>query len=115
MWKNKISHSIIRLGLWFLVKRNPQIIPRLAPLEGKIFLLEAEDRGKKYYLLVQKKGLKLVSETNRYDVLIRGKWSALRGLLDQRFDADELFFGGHLQIEGDIEAATHLKNILSHL
>lgn len=122
MWKilhflpQGIHNFIMRILLFILIRRNPQVSLRLTEINGKIFLLEAIDIGKKYFLKVDNSTIRVLSrETEKPDVLIKGSFSTFAGFLLNRIDPDEAFFNRDLRIENGLELALYLKNVLGNL
>lgn len=111
-----IHNIIMKILLFILIRRNPQVSLRLKDINGKIFLLEAVDINKKYFLKIDNSMIKVLSErVENPDVLIKGSFSTFSGLLMNRIDPDEAFFNRDLQIESGLEFALYLKNVLGNL
>jgi len=115
MLKNKISYLVLRLALFYLVKRNPEAAKRLSNIDGKVFEVVLEDQGSRYFILIKGNRFKMISRSPASDGKISGKTDAFIGLIRKRYDPDELFFKRQLTIEGDIGLVTYLKNTLAHL
>jgi predicted lipid carrier protein YhbT len=93
---------------------RPRFRARLKELKGKVFLFEALDIGKGFYLIIKDDDLE-VRPHYAYDpdVTMRGEVKVLLGLLLGRVDPDTVFFSRRLEINGDTAAAILFKNILS--
>lgn len=115
MLKNKISYLVLRLALFYLVKRNPEAARRLSDIDGKVFEVVFQDQGSRYFILIKDNRFKVVSHASNPNGKISGKTDAFIGLIRKRYDPDELFFRRQLTIEGDIGLVTYLKNTLAHL
>ena len=133
--KEKIEESIIEklavplkvMPLWMeatalgvfidkILRDNPRLAGRLCELKGKLFLFEATDLKKAFYLLIEEAGVKVIPHsTKEPDVVMKGEFKTLCGLLVGKEDADTVFFSRKLQISGDTAAALHLKNILNSM
>jgi predicted lipid carrier protein YhbT len=114
MLKNKLFYLVLRFGLFWMTKKNPSAAERLSEINGKVIVLDIINLKAKYFLLIKDKKIKLIPGQKHFDVFIKGKSSTFIGLLTHRLDADELFFTRKIHMEGDIETATYLKNILAH-
>ncbi|MBI4744761.1 MAG: SCP2 sterol-binding domain-containing protein [Actinobacteria bacterium] len=111
-----IHNIIMKILLFILIRRNPQVSLRLKDINGKIFLLEAVDINKKYFLKIDNSMIKVLSKgVENPDVLIKGSFSTFAGFLLNRIDPDEAFFNRDLQIESGLEFALYLKNVLGNL
>jgi len=115
MLKNKLSYIVLRLALFYFVKRNSQAAKRLSEIDGKVFKVGLEDQKNHYFLLVKDNRFKVIQAVEMVDATISGKTGAFIGLIRKRYDPDELFFKRQLTIEGDIGLVTYLKNTLAHL
>ena len=106
----------VRLFLFLWVSRRTLFKERLKEIEGKIFLLDAMDIGKHYYLSVKNSKLTLLSMPHfKPHVVMKGDFVTLTGLFFKRFDPDSALFSRKLKIEGDIQTAVCFKNILANL
>jgi len=98
------------------VTSRPGVPEKLKALDGKVFLFEALDIGKGFYLFMRDGDIKVVVHTNRKpDVVMRGEVKVLSDVFLGRVDPDTVFFSRRLEITGDTAAAIHLKNILASL
>ena len=99
-----------------VLKDNPRLAGRLGELEGKTFLFEATDVKKSFYLKIEAKRVRVIPYMSKEpDVVMKGEFKTLCGLLIGKEDADTVFFSRKLQINGDTAAALHLKNILNSI
>jgi predicted lipid carrier protein YhbT len=99
-----------------IVEGNPRFKKRLKELSGKVFLFEARDIGKSFYLNIKKDDIKVIPHmTGEPDVVMRGETKVLLGLLLGKEDPDTVFFSRRLEISGDTAAAILFKNILADL
>ncbi|MFQ5456709.1 MAG: SCP2 domain-containing protein [Nitrospirota bacterium] len=110
-------HSIsLKVILYMIIKRYPDLRDRLICLEGKRFMMVARDIQKRYYIDIENSILKSnYKKRLTPDVIIEGNFYDLIGLLIKRRDADSLFFSRRLRIEGDIEASVYFKNLLDSI
>ncbi|HLC19276.1 MAG TPA: SCP2 sterol-binding domain-containing protein, partial [Thermodesulfobacteriota bacterium] len=89
-----------------VVDRNPRFSGKLSDIDGKVFLFEATDIGKKFYLHVKDGDIKLrVHMPGSPDVVMRGEVSVLLGVFLGKEDPDTVFFSRRLEITGDTAAA----------
>ncbi len=103
------------LGLFLahVVENNPDFKERLEELDDNYFLFEATDIGKKFYLYIKDKEITVkVHHKDPPDVIMKGEFSVLVGLLLSRVDPDNVFFSRKLQISGNTATALCFKNIL---
>ena len=99
-----------------VLRDNPRLMERFSELEGKLFLFEATDIGKSFHLLIESRRVRVIPHVSRApDVVMKGEFKVLTGLLLATEDADTVFFSRRLEITGDTAAALHLKNILSSI
>ncbi len=99
-----------------VVDSHPYFKERLSELEGKLFLFEATDIGKKIFLEVRDNSIHAVAHTSATpDVVMRGDVRVLLELFLGRVDPDTVFFSRRLEINGDTAAAILLKNLLAGL
>ncbi len=99
-----------------VLRDNPRLMERFLELEGKLFLFEATDIGKSFHLLIEPERVRVIPHASRApDVVMKGEFKVLTGLLLGTVDADTVFFSRRLEITGDTAAALHLKNILSSI
>ncbi|MBE9531800.1 MAG: SCP2 sterol-binding domain-containing protein [Proteobacteria bacterium] len=99
-----------------ILRENPRLAKRLVELTGKTFLFEATDVKKSFYLLIEDERVKVIPHMSKEpDVVMKGEFKTLVGLLVGKEDADTVFFSRKLQINGDTAVALHLKNILNSL
>lgn len=114
MLKNRLFRLLLQFSFFCLAIKNPSAAQRLSTLEGKIIVLDILDLKEEYFLTIKNSKLKVIPKKDHFDVVIKGTSSTFFNLLFYRSDADELFFTRKLYMEGDIETATYLKNILAH-
>ncbi len=99
-----------------VTEKHPRFKARLSGLEGKIFLFEAVDINKSFYLHIKDCDIKVVPHATRLpDVTMRGELKVLADLFTGKEDPDTVFFSRKLEISGDTSAAIHLKNLLASL
>ncbi len=99
-----------------VVDANPGFRLRLADVDDKVFLFEAKDIGKKFYLHIKDGGINVVPHTRRPpDVTMSGKVEVLVNVLIGRVDPDTVFFSRKLEITGDTSTAIRFKNMLAAL
>lgn len=99
-----------------IVDRNPRFKERLAEIDDKVFLFEAKDIGKRFYLHIKDRSINVVPHMGRKpDVTMRGTVDVLTNVLLGKEDPDTVFFSRRLEISGDTASAIHFKNILAAL
>ncbi len=99
-----------------IVDGNKKFKERLKEIDGKLFLFEASDLGKKFYLHIKDNDIKIIPHlVKKPDVVMKGETKVFFGLLLGKEDPDTVFFSRKLEISGDTAAAIHFKNILSSL
>jgi len=99
-----------------IIETHPGFKERLAEIDGKVFLFEAKDIGKKFYLCVKDGSIKVVPHlAKRPDVTMRGTVKVLVDVLTGQEDPDTVFFSRRLEITGDTAVAIHFKNMLAAL
>ncbi|MBI5047399.1 MAG: SCP2 sterol-binding domain-containing protein [Deltaproteobacteria bacterium] len=99
-----------------IVDSNKRFKERLKEIDGKLFLFEASDLGKKFFLYIKDGDIKIIPHLAKEpDVVMRGETKILFGLLLGKEDPDTVFFSRKLEISGDTAAAIHFKNILNSL
>jgi len=99
-----------------VLQDNPRLMERFSELAGKLFLFEATDIAKSFYLKIESEKVRVIPHASKKpDVVMKGEFKVLTGLLLGTVDADTVFFSRKLQINGDTAAALHLKNILSSI
>ncbi len=102
--------------LSLIIERNPAFRERLKEIDDKVFLFEAKDINKAFYLHIKDGDIRLRPHmAGTPDVVMRGDVDVLMGLMLGRIDPDTVFFSRRLEIEGDTSVAVHLKNILQFL
>lgn len=97
---------------------NPGFRQRLSEVDDKVFLFEAKDIGKRFYLHINIKdgGINVVPHMRRPpDVTMSGKVEVLVNVLVGRVDPDTVFFSRKLEITGDTSVAIRFKNMLAAL
>jgi predicted lipid carrier protein YhbT len=98
------------------VQGHPRFKERLKEVAGKVFLFEASDIEKSFYLKIKEDEIKVIPYmTCEPDVVMRGEARVLMNLLLGREDPDTVFFTRRLEINGDTAAAILFKNILADL
>lgn len=99
-----------------VVDANPGFRNRLADVDDKVFLFEAKDIGKRFYLHIKDGGINVVPHMRRPpDVTMSGKVEVLVNVLVGRVDPDTVFFSRKLEITGDTSTAIRFKNMLAAL
>ncbi|MBI5588444.1 MAG: SCP2 sterol-binding domain-containing protein [Deltaproteobacteria bacterium] len=99
-----------------IVEKNPRFKERLREIDGKVFLFEAKDIKKGFYLLIKDNEIKVIPHSGRKpDVTMRGTVKVLIDVLMGKEDPDTVFFSRRLEISGDTAAAIHFKNMLAAL
>ncbi|GMR04134.1 MAG: hypothetical protein BMS9Abin23_0023 [Thermodesulfobacteriota bacterium] len=99
-----------------IVEKNPALKKRLAELDGKVFLFEARDIKKKFFLRIEGGEIKVsLHRAQSPDVTMSGDVKVLFDVFTGKADPDTVFFSRKLEIEGDTASAIHLKNILATL
>ena len=99
-----------------IVETHPGFRERLKEIDGKVFLFEAKDIGKSFYLRVKDNDIKVVPHSpKKPDVTMRGTVKVLIDVLTGKEDPDTVFFSRRLEISGDTAAAIHFKNMLAAL
>lgn len=118
-WLRFVPQWIQNIGVGFLLKllvsRNPGISERLAVLDGKVFLFDAHDIAKHYYLLIKNGLITIGPPVEKPDVSMRGEIATLLSLLRKKTDADSAFFTRKIKIEGDVQSSVYFKNVLENL
>lgn len=99
-----------------IVDAHPNFKERLGEIDDKVFMFEARDIGKKFFLHIKDKEVKVVPHMLRApDVEMRGEVKVLLDVLTGKEDPDTVFFSRKLEISGDTAVAIHFKNILAGL
>ncbi len=99
-----------------IVDGNRRFKERLKEIDDRLFLFDAADLNKKFYLPIKDGDLKLLLHLkNEPDVVMKGETKVFFGLLLGKEDPDTVFFSRKLEITGDTAAAIHFKNILNSL
>ena len=99
-----------------VVEKNPLLKERLIEVDGKLFLFEAGDIGRSFYLFIKDKGISVIPHSSRApDVTMKGDVRVLMDVFLGKEDPDTVFFSRRLEISGDTAAAIHFKNILASL
>jgi predicted lipid carrier protein YhbT len=99
-----------------VMRAKPELSERFKELGDRLFMFEATDAEKAFYIRFKDGEAKVVPHTlKKPDVIMRGTVKTLAGVLTGRVDPDTVFFSRELEINGDTAAALHLKNILSSL
>ncbi len=106
------------LGLFLdhVVENNPGFKERLEEMDDTHFLFEATDIGKKFYLHIKDNRITVkVHRKGEPDVVMKGDFPVLVGLLTSTVDPDNVFFSRRLQISGNTAKALCFKNILDSI
>ena len=99
-----------------IVDSNKRFKERLREIDDKIFLFEAVDLNKKFYLRIKDGDIKIIPHITKIpDVVMKGETKVFFGLLLGKEDPDTVFFSRKLEISGDTAAAIHFKNILNSM
>lgn len=98
-----------------LCKNHPAVLKRLAPLNGKSFLIKPRDLP--YKIRLEFEGEKIFAHLDKgndepADVWISGTLSSLISMLNGDEDGDALFFSRKIAVEGDTEALLTLRNAI---
>lgn len=124
---DKLSGPLKLMPLWMeatalgvfidqVLNDNPSLAKKFTELSGKLFLFEATDVKKGFFLKIEAGRVKVIPHMSKEpDVVMKGEFKTLCGLLLGKEDPDTVFFSRKLQINGDTAAALHLKNILSSI
>ena len=113
LWIEAIGMGAI-MGV--IVDSNKRFKERLREIDDKIFLFEAVDLNKKFYLRIKDGDIKIIPHITKIpDVVMKGETKVFFGLLLGKEDPDTVFFSRKLEISGDTAAAIHFKNILNSL
>ena len=99
-----------------IVDGNKRFKERLKEIDGKLFLFEASDLDKKFFLYIKDGDIKIIPHIAKTpDVVMKGETKVFFGLLLGKEDPDTVFFSRKLEISGDTAAAIHFKNILNSM
>ena len=113
LWIEAIGMGAI-MGV--ILDSNKRFKERLREIDDKIFLFEAVDLNKKFYLRIKDGDIKIIPHITKIpDVVMKGETKVFFGLLLGKEDHDTVFFSRKLEISGDTAAAIHFKNILNSL
>lgn len=97
-----------------ILDARPGLRERLTEIDGKVFLFDAKDIGKGFYLHIRDGDIKLIPHMAvAPDVTMSGDFDVLFELLLGTVDPDTVFFSRRLEITGDTAVAIHFKNILA--
>jgi predicted lipid carrier protein YhbT len=111
LWMEAIGAGVF---ISSIVEGNPKFKERLKELSGKVFLFEAKDIKKSFYLVIKEGEIKIVPHIlGEPHVVMRGEARVLMDLLLGKEDPDTVFFSRRLEINGDTAAALLFKNILA--
>ena len=108
----------IGVGLFIstILDKHPNFRARLNEIDDRLFLFEAKDVGKKFFLHIKDKDMKVLPHCARTpDVTMKGDVSVLMDVLLGKEDPDTVFFSRKLEITGDTATAIHFKNLLAAL
>ncbi|MEE9591540.1 MAG: SCP2 sterol-binding domain-containing protein [Thermodesulfobacteriota bacterium] len=112
-WMDTIGAGVL---ISAMMDKNPVFKEKIAQLDGKVFLFEASDIKKNFYLHINCNDIKLLPHyAGKPDVTMKGETEVLFGLLSGKEDPDTVFFSRRLEIGGDTAAAILFKNILNSL
>jgi len=106
------------LGLFLahVLENNPGFKERLEEIDDNYFLFESTDTGQKFYLYIKDKDITVkLHHKDEPDVVMKGEFSVLVGLLLSKVDPDNVFFSRRLQISGNTATALCFKNILDSI
>lgn len=106
------------LGLFLghVVENNPEFRERLEEIDDKYFLFEATDVDQRFYLYVKDNNIKVkLHHADEPNVIMKGDFSILMGLMMSKVDPDTVFFSRKLEITGDTATALCFKNILDSM
>ena len=96
--------------------RHPSFKEKLSGINDKLFLFEATDINKAFYLHVIDNDIKVSLHSGRTpDVSMKGSFGVLADVMLGRVDPDTVFFSRRLEITGDTAVAIYFKNILAAL
>lgn len=115
LWMEAIGVGAI---VSMMVEKNPRFKQRLVEIDGKVFLFEAKDIGKRFFLHINIKdgGIKVAPHfAGTPDVTMSGNVRVLVDVLLGKEDPDTVFFSRRLEISGDTAVAIHFKNMLAAL
>ncbi|MDO8426979.1 MAG: SCP2 sterol-binding domain-containing protein [Deltaproteobacteria bacterium] len=99
-----------------ILDKNPNFKEKLGEIDDKVFLFEARDIKKTFFLHIKDKDIKVIPHMRRKpDVEMRGDVSVLIDVLTGKEDPDTVFFTRRLEITGDTATAIHFKNLLAAL
>ena len=106
------------LGLFLahVLENHPGFKERLGEIDDNYFLFEATDIGQKFYLYIKDNNITVkIHHKEEPDVVMKGEFSVLVGLLMSTVDPDNVFFSRKLQISGNTATALCFKNILDSM
>src|SRR3970040_3079961 len=93
-----------------IVDGNKRFKERLKEIDDKIFLFEAVDLNKKFYLHIKDGDIKIIPDLAKTpDVIMKGETKVFFGLLLGKEDPDTVFFSRRLEISGDAAASIPFK------
>lgn len=99
-----------------ILENNPRFRQKLIEVDDKVFLFEARDVGKRFFLHIKDRDIKVHPHSSRTpDVTMSGNVSVLMDVLLGKEDPDTVFFSRKLEITGDTATAIHFKNLLAAL
>lgn len=113
LWMEAIGVGVFIASI---LQRNPRFRERLSEVDDRIFLFEARDVGKRFFLHIKDRDIKVLPHCARTpDVTMSGEVSVLMDVLLGKEDPDTVFFSRRLEITGDTATAIHFKNLLASL
>ncbi len=108
----------VGLGIFLdhVVENNPDFRERLEEIDNTVFLFEATDIKKRFYLHIKDHSIRVkVHHPGAPDVAMKGDLAILVGLLMNKVDPDTVFFSRKLDISGNTATALCFKNILDSM
>lgn len=113
LWMEAIGVGVF---IAHILENNPRFKQKLCEVDDKMFMFEAKDVGKKFFLHIKDRDIKVVPHSARTpDVTMSGNVSVLMDVLLGKEDPDTVFFSRKLEITGDTATAIHFKNLLAAL
>lgn len=113
LWMEAIGVGVF---IAHILENNPRFRQKLGEVDDKVFLFEAKDVAKKFFLHIKDKDIKVLPHSARTpDVTMSGNVSVLMDVLLGKEDPDTVFFSRKLEITGDTATAIHFKNLLAAL
>lgn len=111
LWASAIGAGVF---ISSVLDAHPLLKERLLEIDGKVFLFEAMDIRKRFFILIKDRDIKVIPHMAAPpDVTMKGELKVLFDVFLGRVDPDTVFFSRRLEVSGDTGAAIHLKNILA--